>query len=130
MPQHPQIYDAVIVGGDLSGSIIASELTHHKINVLILEAEYDDLENDYERAEREIGVSGEVSDQREHGLKFRRGYVYPMEAIPQSYLDTMLKEQLKTLRVFGKTLKVRSTPQGPESACCFRYFPQAQFGNR
>jgi choline dehydrogenase-like flavoprotein len=77
---------------------------------------YTDLMHDYERAEREIGVSGDVDDQLEHGLSFVNDedheYVYPMEAIPQSYLDLLLKRELKELNVLGKTLHVRSTPQG------------------
>jgi choline dehydrogenase-like flavoprotein len=218
MPQPSQIYDVVIVGGGLSGSIIASELARQKIHVLMLEAggpeattlsgyrqyvrnfyaaeakipnspypaspfaphpdvldtallgelgaeanymvqrgklpyrssyaralggtmlhwlgscfrllpndfrthseygqgrdwplSYNDLIDDFERAEREIGVSGDVTDQLDHGLTFSDGYVYPMEAIPQSYLDIVIKAGLKNLTVFEKTLEVRSTPQG------------------
>jgi choline dehydrogenase-like flavoprotein len=51
---------------------------------------YDDLRPYYEMAEFELGVSGNVA---EHHLPpginnfFREGYVFPMENIPQSYLD-------------------------------------------
>lgn len=51
---------------------------------------YEDLCPYYEMAEYELGVSGSVKEHRVPGNVghfFRDGYVFPMEAIPQSYLD-------------------------------------------
>jgi choline dehydrogenase-like flavoprotein len=69
----------------------------------------------YEKAERELGVAGDVLDQTYSGLAFAPGYVYPMHRMPPSYLDQMLAKDLDGLEVAvdGETynLTVRSTPQ-------------------
>ena len=44
--------------------------------------DYDDLDHFYERAERELGVAGDVADQEYLGVRFSPGYVYPMHRIP------------------------------------------------
>ena len=51
---------------------------------------YQDFRRYYEMAEFEIGVAGEVDDQKLPNIGndyFSEGYVFPMEKIPQSYLD-------------------------------------------
>ncbi|MQS17176.1 GMC family oxidoreductase [Streptomyces kaniharaensis] len=56
---------------------------------------YQDLEPYYRAAEREIGVAGDVDEQREAvGLPFPDGYRYPMQAIPRSYLDRVMAQAL------------------------------------
>jgi len=77
---------------------------------------YADLQPYYRRAEKEIGVSAEVSDQSYLGIAFDEDYVYPMHAMPQSYLDESFKRGLKdrTLNFNDKeqSIPVVSTPQG------------------
>ena len=55
---------------------------------------YDDLEPFYCEAEREIGVSANVEDQRNFGVWFSDGYVYPMERMPQSLIDQFIAKKL------------------------------------
>jgi choline dehydrogenase-like flavoprotein/sugar lactone lactonase YvrE len=55
---------------------------------------YDDLEAYYREAEREIGVSANVEEQRNFGVWFPDGYVYPMEKMPQSLIDQFFMEAL------------------------------------
>jgi len=55
---------------------------------------YEEMNDDYEQAEFELGVSGEVEDQTFHGLTFRDGYVYPMHRIPASYQDQWIARRL------------------------------------
>jgi choline dehydrogenase-like flavoprotein len=64
---------------------------------------YDDLEPFYREAEREMGVSADVDDQRHFGVWFPDGYVYPMEKMPQSLLDQFLMNKLAgaTVSLFG-----------------------------
>ena len=80
---------------------------------------YADLAPDYERAEWEIGVAGNVRDQAHLGITFRDGYQYPMERIPPSYSDGLLSEKVDGMlvEVGGQTarLLVRSTPAGRNS---------------
>jgi choline dehydrogenase-like flavoprotein len=77
---------------------------------------YTDLESDYIRAEREIGVAADVDDQRIHGVTFPPGYVYPMKRIPPSYVDQVFMEAVNgnTTRYGGieAPLDVVSLPQG------------------
>lgn len=76
---------------------------------------YDELRPYYERAERELGVSGDVEDQAYGGLDFGHDYVYPMRKMPLSYLDRVVARDLDGIEVplGGETynLTVRSTPQ-------------------
>lgn len=73
----------------------------------------------YRMAEKEIGVSADVEDQKFLGIKFEDNYVYPMHKIPQSFLDQKLAESLKgwTYKIDGKEydIEVVSTPQGRNS---------------
>lgn len=57
---------------------------------------YDDLEKYYHKAECEIGVSGNVEDQKLHGITFPSG-PYPMPGIPNSLTDRAIGKALNTL---------------------------------
>lgn len=80
---------------------------------------YDDLAPDYEKAEWEIGVSAETDDQEVHGVRFRRGYHYPMHRIPTSYLDRQVGKRLRGLKVplggADYPVGLAVTPQGRNS---------------
>jgi choline dehydrogenase-like flavoprotein len=77
--------------------------------------EHEYLQPYYEKAERELGVSGDVEDQTFGGLTFAPGYVYPMHGLPPSYLDQAVAKGVDgtEVTVDGETvsLVVRSTPQ-------------------
>lgn len=80
---------------------------------------YDDLLPYYEMAEREIGVSANVDEQKYLTLKFTPGYEYPMHKIPQSYLDQKLAEGVAGMTISYNGVEhdvfVSSTPQGRNS---------------
>lgn len=103
----------------------------------------------YEKAEREIGVSADVEDQRVHGITFSKNYQYPMHSIPPSYLDDRLKKCLQG-PYYDKVLKKRlpgpfevempgqsrrlrvqfsTTPQGRNSIPRGRYRPVGHTGD-
>jgi choline dehydrogenase-like flavoprotein len=77
--------------------------------------QYDDLEIYYQRAERELGVSANVEDQRYLGLHYPDGYVFPMQGLPLSYLDKMVNRGIEgtTVELGGGSypLQVRPFPQ-------------------
>jgi choline dehydrogenase-like flavoprotein len=77
---------------------------------------YDKLEPYYRMAEREIGVSADVDDQKYLGVHFPSDYVYPMKAMPHSYLDRQVDEGIRgtEVEIDGQRipLRVRSFPQG------------------
>lgn len=77
---------------------------------------YDELEPDYEQAEREIGVSADVEDQTYLDLTFATNYVYPMKGLPLSYLDQMVAKGIDGSKVelYGQEypISVRPFPQG------------------
>jgi choline dehydrogenase-like flavoprotein len=88
--------------------------------------EYEVLRPYYEMAEYEIGVSGDVNDQRLPNIGhdyFSRGYVFPMEKVPQSFLDHVMLQETQGLEVRmsdgeGKPdhkIHCCSTPQGRNS---------------
>jgi len=87
---------------------------------------YRDLASFYALAEREIGVSADVEDQRAlgetMGIKdwFNEGCEYPMRRIPPSYLDEDFGRRLRgrTFSLDGREypLEVTSTPQGRNGA--------------
>jgi len=81
--------------------------------------DYAELEPDYVRAEREIGVSADVDDQRYLGVWFSDGYVFPMTGLPLSYLDKMVHQGIagSTVELHGeeRSLRVRPFPQGRNS---------------
>ncbi|MFL5782833.1 MAG: GMC family oxidoreductase [Thermoleophilaceae bacterium] len=76
---------------------------------------YDDLAPYYATAERELGVSGDVDDQRELGVPFDQDYVFPMKGLPQSYLDKMVARDVDGMGVElddeDYALRVRAFPQ-------------------
>jgi choline dehydrogenase-like flavoprotein len=78
--------------------------------------DYTSFHEYYEKAEREIGVSADVADQEYLGLKFRKGYVFPMHSMPLSYLDTTVDNGIKGtfVELFGEKfeLGVRPFAQG------------------
>jgi choline dehydrogenase-like flavoprotein len=56
---------------------------------------YADLEPFYRAAERELGVCADVDEQRDAvGLPFPDDYAFPMRALPPSYLDRVLAQDL------------------------------------
>lgn len=78
---------------------------------------YASMNDFYEQAELEIGVSADVNVQGTLGLvPFRKGYEYPMQQIPQSYLDLWLTKHLQGLThdMAGEELSVNvvSVPAG------------------
>lgn len=60
---------------------------------------YDDLEPDYTRAEAMLGVSANVEDQANFGIWFESGYVFPMERMPQSFVDQFFDAGLQDATV-------------------------------
>ena len=59
---------------------------------------YEELQSYYRDAEYEIGVAGDVTEQKKlgiNGLPFEDGYVFPMEKLPRSYLDEQVDQGLK-----------------------------------
>ena len=84
---------------------------------------YNDLMPYYEMAEFEIGVSGSVADQKGPDVSVKnygKNYNFPMEKIPQSYLDHTVMGLFKPnakVKLNGKERKLMfvSTPQGRNS---------------
>jgi choline dehydrogenase-like flavoprotein len=82
---------------------------------------YEDLQRYYCEAEWELGVAGNKDEQERLGLgiKFPRGYDYPMEGIPQSYSDGEYAKGASKARVklggrwYG--MKVARLPQARNS---------------
>jgi choline dehydrogenase-like flavoprotein len=76
----------------------------------------DDLSPYYNRAEFEIGVSGDAESQRKLGVEFDTDYVYPMEQMPPSYLDQVVSKRLDGMKValdgFKYELSLSTFPQG------------------
>lgn len=85
--------------------------------------DYDTLRPYYEMAEFEIGVSGDVSKQEypisESMEKYYGDYVFPMEEIPQSYMDHKIIKGLKgtsiQLNLEEIPLLLVPSPQGRNS---------------
>jgi choline dehydrogenase-like flavoprotein len=77
---------------------------------------YEDLMPYYRKAEYEIGVSGDVEEQKKLGLKFEDGYVFPMLKMPPSYLDQKVIEKVEgaNVELYGDSyeLKFGTFPQG------------------
>jgi glucose dehydrogenase len=83
---------------------------------------YEDLEPYYCRAEQEIGVAADTSNQNYHGITFgtdpknpSQPYQYPMPEIPPSYLDQQLAQSLGDMSFDGQPVTVNPTPQGRNS---------------
>ena len=58
---------------------------------------YDDLVDDYHKAEEEMGVSGNAEEQSFFGISFPAGQGYPMPQIPNSLTDRAIANALKNL---------------------------------
>lgn len=88
---------------------------------------YEDLQPYYEKAEYEIGVAGDIEEQRHLGVPFREGYLYPMEKIPPSYLDEQVRKKVDgtvvKLDSHTVTLQLSTFPQGRNS----RVTPNASY---
>jgi choline dehydrogenase-like flavoprotein len=80
---------------------------------------YEDLMPYYRKAEYEMGVCGDVEEQKTLGVKFENDYVFPMEKLPPSYLDQKVIEKVKGTKVqlYGDTYELD-----------FTTFPQARNG--
>ena len=87
--------------------------------------DYEVLRPFYEMAELEIGVAGSVADQSGPDVKkdinYSKGYVFPMEMIPKSYLDftfqDMVDKNVNPVSINGKQYDITfvPTPQGRNS---------------
>ena len=75
-----------------------------------------DLMPYYNRAEFEMGVSGDVESQKAIGIEFDPGYVFPMKEMPPTYLDKLVARGLDgaTVELEGEKypLNVTTFPQG------------------
>ena len=85
---------------------------------------YEELRPYYELGEREIGVSGEVKEQRYPNIDrsfFGKDYVFPMHQIPASYLDQQFRKAVQGMEIavgdqaLKKVVDVTTTPQGRNS---------------
>ena len=87
---------------------------------------YDDLKPFYEMAELEIGVAGSVAEQEGPDVSIKnygKDYVFPMEKIPQSYLDQQFMKIVARVNknnpvvVDGNKVEIgfTPTPQGRNS---------------
>ncbi len=74
---------------------------------------YNDLDKYYCQAENEIGVAGDSAS--ENNIGGPRSQPYPMQPIPQSYLDQVLQQRLIGKSIDGNALNIVSTPQGRNS---------------
>lgn len=81
--------------------------------------DYWTLQKHYQKAEEEIGVSADVSEQGYLGIEFEEDYVFPMHRVPPSYLDKVLQRRLRGMVALHAghklPLQVVSTPQGRNS---------------
>ena len=59
--------------------------------------DYDTISPYYDRAEAELGVSGDVEEQSFCGISFSSGYTYPMPRIPPSLSDQRIGDALTQL---------------------------------
>ena len=75
---------------------------------------YDELEQWYTEAERQVGVSGDHVTYNGY-LGANRSAPYPMPEIPLSYLDRQLATTLDGEQISGESVQVISTPQGRNS---------------
>jgi glucose dehydrogenase len=76
---------------------------------------YDDVERWYQLAEKEIGISASVADQKYLGITFPPGYQYPMNPIPLSLVDSAVSHGISGMSLDGVPLSVTSTPAGRNS---------------
>ena len=95
---------------------------------------YEDLEPYYRKAELDLGVSADVSDQKYHGLRFPDDYDYPMKRVPLSYSDQWLASATDGLEIsVGKTttsVNIRSYPAARNSMPRGAYRPVGTLDRR
>ncbi|NOX93164.1 MAG: GMC family oxidoreductase [Gammaproteobacteria bacterium] len=102
--------------------------------------DYDELQKWYEMAEKNIGVSANADEQNYHQINnssvhipFENQYNYPMEKIPQSYLDHHMEEGLRGMTVSfddqDYPVDVVSTPQARNGMPRGDYRPVGAVGN-
>lgn len=79
--------------------------------------DYEELRPYYEMAEFEMGVSGDVSKQSYPKVDnildyYGKDYVFPMEQVPQSYMDFKIIESLKgkEINLNGEDIPLRFVP--------------------
>ncbi|MFJ9406737.1 GMC family oxidoreductase [Streptomyces sp. NPDC101393] len=94
---------------------------------------YDELEPYYRAAEHELGVAGDLAEQRDHaGLPFPDGYDFPHRPAPASHLDRMLAERLDGRHVLDPAhphpieLRVVGTPQARNSTATDAHGPACE----
>jgi choline dehydrogenase-like flavoprotein len=90
---------------------------------------YKSMQEYYEKAEGELGVSSNVSVQEKANadLKFRPGYEFPMHSLPLSYLDNVVDHGIPDTPVLG----IRGTSVdlfGERFDLSVESFPQARNG--
>lgn len=76
---------------------------------------YNDLQSAYCRAEAEIGVAANVTDQAYLGITFPTNYEYPMTSIPLSLVDGSFVSAVQGQSFQGLPLVVSPTPAGRNS---------------
>src|SRR5262245_10553834 len=59
--------------------------------------DYDELNEWYGKAEKELGVSADLQEQRFLGIYFSDNYKYPMPRIPRSLVDVAVGDALRSL---------------------------------
>ena len=76
----------------------------------------DDLMPYYNKAEFEMGTSGDVEGQKRVGVEFDTDYVYPMREMPPSYLDQIVAQEFNGMDVELDgdvySLSLETFPQG------------------
>lgn len=71
---------------------------------------YSDISKWYDKAEHEMGVSGNTEEQSYSGLTFSKDYLYPMPGIERTLIDQMIERGVDGMMVEGKRLNVTGTP--------------------
>ncbi|MCG8464875.1 MAG: GMC family oxidoreductase [Xanthomonadales bacterium] len=100
---------------------------------------YEDLQPWYEKAEHGIGVSGDAGlqsydaiDNHSVHIPFSKDYNYPMEQIPQSYLDVHMAKHLRDVDVSIENqqypVQVIATPQARNGMPRGNYRPVGAVG--
>jgi len=95
---------------------------------------YQDLEPYYRMAEYEMGVSGDIEEQKALGVPFPDGYVFPMKRLPPSYVDEQVRRKIDgaTVQLDGQSVELRLStfPQARNSEPNPNYVPDPSDGHR
>lgn len=75
---------------------------------------YDDLEKYYCEAEKELGVSGDHEEWNGY-LDASRSKAYPMTKVWQSFGDQQFLNKIQGIELYGKKIRIMSTPQARNS---------------